>query len=664
MAKEFVITKGKLTQYNGVGGHVEIPEKVTVIGNSAFYQCERITSVEIPGSVKQIEGDQKKGAFCECANLESVILHEGVEEIGMSAFYGCEKLKEIVIPSTVKKIGSYAFGNTLWQQEQGKIAIANGILLRWYGEEACAVIPDGVHVIGASAFEGNEALEEVYIPDSITRIDRWAFYQCKKLEKVRLPKYLSGVGECAFEYTPWIDTCESIEICIPEGTSCIEKNAFEGLSYLKRKELIKWENFYRTMGQDIPLRTEKDIKGPRIQRVEFSSSVRSVEAFAFSGCQIEKLQLNEGLESIGDYALGDCSILKDVVLPDSVKEFGESVFASWGDDLTVRSNDKIFASLDRNIRERTIRKWLEGKLECTPAQEKPMIKYVNRTRNAWVQGIENDDADMLSRILVCGKTKLEQVEAYIEMVNDGKHPQMLAVLLEYKQKNFAQEQIELAEDQKIGFVERTAKDWEKLYRIKKDENGYILVKYKGIDKHPEIPSEIEGTPVYEIAKNAFKDNVSIEEIDIPGTIQTIGDSAFEKCSQLKIIRFSEGLKHIGKRTFYHCESLEGEMILPEGLLTNGVNAFDFGSNEKIKALHIPSTMEAFTGSLGLDAYYDLYIYGLYTQVDYYLIREPRTIYARKYSEAGKLLAAYAKAGGYCEGTLKYIDEGMFPTNVK
>ena len=75
-------------------------------------------------------------------------------------------------------------------------------------------------------------------------------------------------------------------------------------------------------------------------------------------------------------------------------------------------------------------------------------------------------------------------------------------------------------------------------------------------------------------------------------------------------------------------------------------------------------MEAFTGSLGLDAYYDLYIYGLYTQVDYYLIREPRTIYARKYSEAGKLLEAYAKADGYCEGTLKYIDEGMFPTNVK
>ena len=39
--------------------------------------------------------------------------------------------------------------------------------------------------------------------------------------------------------------------------------------------------------------------------------------------------------------------------------------------------------------------------------------------------------------------------------------------------------------------------------------------------------------------------------------------------------------------------MEGELILPEGLLTNGVNAFDFGRNEKIKAIHFPQSMEAF-----------------------------------------------------------------------
>ena len=101
--------------------------------------------------------------------------------------------------------------------------------------------------------------------------------------------------------------------------------------------------------------------------------------------------------------------------------------------------------------------------------------------------------------------------------------------------------------------------------------------------------------------------------------------------------------------------MEGELILPEGLLTNGVNAFDFGRNEKIKAIHFPQSMEAFTGSLGFDAYPDIYIHGMRTQTDYELIEYPITIYVRRNSEAGKLLSAYEEAVGGHNGTLMYID---------
>lgn len=664
MAKEFVITKDKLTKYNGEGGHVVIPDTVSVIAAAAFYQNENIVSVEIPGSVKQIEGSQDKGAFSECANLEKVILHEGVEEIGMSTFFNCEKLCEIDVPATITKIGAYAFGNTPFQQEKGEMVIVNDILLRCYRDEVKTVIPDGVKVIGAGAFEQNTTLEEVYIPDSVIRIDKWAFYECKNLRTVKLPKYLCGIGECAFEYTPWIDACPALDIHIPEGIACIEENGFKGISFGERKELIKWENFHRMMGQDIPVRKESDIKGPSISNVVFSSNVKQVGNMAFCGCQIQNLQLNEGLEQIGEYAFCGSKPLTDVILPDSLTEVGENAFARCNDNLIIRSGDKVFAALDKEVRERTILKWLQGKLKCTPSQEKPMIKYVSRTRNAWVKQIKGDQAELLAKILVCGKAKLEQIDAYIEHANDGKHPMMLALLLDYKQKNFAKNEITLAEDQRIGFAERTVKDWEKIYRLKKDENGYVLAKYKGIDKQPEIPAEIEGMPVYAIANNAFKGNESIEEIEIPGTIQTIGDSAFEKCVNLKALRFHEGLQHIGKRAFYHCENLEGELILPEGLLTNGVNAFDFGRNEKLKAIHIPTSVKTFTGSIGFDTYADLYIHGLHTQVDYYLIEYPITIYVHKYSEAGKLLAAYEEAVGGHNGTLKYIDENENPVTVK
>ena len=82
---------------------VIIPESIKTIRMNAFLGCDLLTSITIPGNVKEID----YSAF-QCKNLENVVLCNGVEYVGQWAFAG-SKIKNIVIPESVTKIGLEAF---------------------------------------------------------------------------------------------------------------------------------------------------------------------------------------------------------------------------------------------------------------------------------------------------------------------------------------------------------------------------------------------------------------------------------------------------------------------------------------------------------------------------------------------------------------------------
>ena len=78
-----------------------IPEGATEIPDGAFANCENLTGIGIPASVKKIGNDAFKG----CTGLEYVEIGKFVQEIGDRVFEGCTSLTGIVIPDSVKKIG-------------------------------------------------------------------------------------------------------------------------------------------------------------------------------------------------------------------------------------------------------------------------------------------------------------------------------------------------------------------------------------------------------------------------------------------------------------------------------------------------------------------------------------------------------------------------------
>ena len=77
----------------------------------------------------------------------------------------------------------------------------------------------------------------------------------------------------------------------------------------------------------------------------------------------------------------------------------------------------------------------------------------------------------------------------------------------------------------------------------------------------------------------------LEELTLPPSVKILRLRAFEKCTNLKRVHFSEGLETIGKEAFYECKSLE-KMTFPASL--QKIGQFSFFCCDSLKKIKIPS----------------------------------------------------------------------------
>ncbi|MBQ4563770.1 MAG: leucine-rich repeat protein [Lachnospiraceae bacterium] len=95
--------------------------------------------------------------------MKELVVAKGVTTLGDYSFVGCSQLMKVSLPSTLESLGVYSLS---------KCALTE------------VVIPDGVRLICAKAFEANGELWSVTIPVSVKAIDMKAFNQTPKLRRV------------------------------------------------------------------------------------------------------------------------------------------------------------------------------------------------------------------------------------------------------------------------------------------------------------------------------------------------------------------------------------------------------------------------------------------------------------------------------------------------
>ena len=176
---------------------ITIPDRLTSIGNYAFHDCSLLASIIIPNGVRIIG----TGAFGGCSRLTSVAIPDGVTSIGARAFYDCNSLPSVTVPSGT--IGEYAFYNC--------------------DNLASVTVGDGVTSIGNDAFSSCVSLTSVVIGNGVISIGSLAFFNCGNLTSVIIGNGVTNIGNNAFQ------SCSNLtSVIIGGGIKSIGDYAFSG----------------------------------------------------------------------------------------------------------------------------------------------------------------------------------------------------------------------------------------------------------------------------------------------------------------------------------------------------------------------------------------------------------------------------------------------------
>ena len=205
--------------------------------------------------------------------------------------------------------------------------------------------------------------------------------------------------------------------------------------------------------------------------------------------------------------------------------------------------------------------------------------------------------------------------------------------------------VSAAESDSEGVGEQSG-DFE--YELSEDGTASITG-YTGAQSSLDIPSELDGYKVTEIAEYAFSDcrslkNVTIfdsvlkigsgafsgcitlESITIPNSVTSIGGEAFFACTSLKSVTIPNSITTISSEIFRGCTSLES-VTIPDSVTQIGMRAFD--GCTALKSITIPKSVTninwgVFMGCTSLESINVESISANYSSLDGVLFNKDKT----------------------------------------
>lgn len=308
---------------------ITIPESVTSIERTAFYNCQKLTTVycnaatpptlldtyTFPESVTTIYVPEKsveayKNAWSAYADKIATPTPDDNEiwytngstttatephktnvfgaNIVSNKYDTSKKRWVITFDGNISSIGDYAFLNK--------------------NDLTSITIPEGVTSIGENAFSYCRQMASIILPSTITSISDYAFSICNSLTSITIPEGVTSIGMQAFYATGLTS------VTIPSSVASIGDDAFYYCTDLVSIVVAEGNTKYDSReGCNAIIETESNCLVVGCNASTIPNGVTSIGDKAFASCEkLTEITIPNSVTSIGDYAFSYCSNLQEV----------------------------------------------------------------------------------------------------------------------------------------------------------------------------------------------------------------------------------------------------------------------------------------------------------------------------------------------------------------
>ena len=417
-----------------------------------------------------------------------------------------------------------------------------------YVNTGTLVIPNTVKKINPGAFSGCEDLNAVVLPEGITEIPNDCFSYCTSLASISLPSTITRIGENSFR-----GCSELVDIVIPKETTIIDEFAF-----------------YNCL---------------KLSNVTFNDKLKVIEKYAFSVTNLQKLELKEGLERIGELAFQRIKA-KQVILPNSLLNIESAAFIESsievlkvGPNTIIGNNiirlcnnlktfevhkDNPYHTTDNNsLYNKDKTRFIFASPNVTNIVLPSSVKYINNS--AFIECKSLVNVQLQEGLLEIGERCFEGCEnlttlnipstvnningRVLEFCNSLNNLTISPANTSYMVDN----NVILTKD---GTRVVSAANVNTSYTV---PNTVTVIGEDAFARTTKLKNVTIGNKVSFIGRDAFR-GTGLTNVTIPSNVETIDWGAFRYSNSITKVTFEEGVKNLRAALFLDCHNLKTVII--------------------------------------------------------------------------------------------------------